>query len=58
VSATTDGFITDVVDLEGKIMGLPLDQRLLFTKYRSLREELANDPTSLEVKKSGKGVLS
>jgi hypothetical protein len=58
VSVTTDGFITDLDNLEDKILDLPLDQRPLFNKYRGLRLELADEPLSLEVKKSGPGVLS
>lgn len=44
---TTDGFITDIVDLENKLLTLPTDDTILIYKYkykykyRSLREELS-----------------
>jgi hypothetical protein len=58
VSVTTDGFITNLVDLEAKLLALPPDQRPLYTKYRGLRNELSGDSSSLEVKKEGVGVMS
>ena len=58
VSVTTDGFITDLVDLENKLLTLPEEDTILFTKYRNLRFELANESNALEVKSSGRGILS
>lgn len=50
VSVTTDGFITDVIDLETELMNLPIEKRPLFTKYRGLRNDLSGNSTSLELK--------
>jgi hypothetical protein len=59
VSVTTDGFITDLVDLEKQMLEkLPLDSTILLRKYRGLRYKLAGDSTALELKTEGKGVLS
>lgn len=60
VSVTTDGFITDVANLELKLLSLPEFDRPLFTKYRELRKDLAGEgkEDALEVKKEGKGILS
>jgi hypothetical protein len=64
VSVTTDGFITNVNDLENKLLGLPKNDITLLTKYRSLREVLTDfkdvKPTTeaLEIKSKGKGVIS
>lgn len=58
MSVTTDGFITDISDLETKMLDLPDEEIPLFTKYRLLRFGLVKNSTSLELKKSGKGVLS
>jgi hypothetical protein len=62
VSVTTDGFITDVKDLEGKILKLPIADRPLFTQYYELRSDLltgSGKPTEgLELKQSGKGIIS
>jgi len=63
VSVTTDGFITDIDNLEEKLLTLPEDQLTLLNKYRSLRMELTQEDTTpdtnaLELKKDGKGVIS
>ena len=62
VSVTTDGFITNIDNLEEEIMKLPEDDWLLLKKYRLLRLELTNgrDPNALELKNQGgnKGVIS
>jgi hypothetical protein len=58
VSVTTDGFITDLCDLETKMLELPLEERPLLTKYQTLRFELVGKSFCLEVKKSGRGVMS
>lgn len=51
VSVTTDGFITTVKDLEQILTGY------LLRSYQKIRDELSGDPTSLELKTSGKGVM-
>lgn len=53
VSVTTDGFITDIEDLELKI-----SNRLLLSKYKEIRSELSGDSTGLELKSSGVGVMA
>ena len=59
VSATTDGFITNVKDLENKLLGLPSKETLLFRKYKSLIEMLDKDGAiALELKNEGKGIVS
>lgn len=37
---TTDGFITDIENLEDKILNLPVEDSTLLRLYRSLRIEL------------------
>jgi hypothetical protein len=56
VSCTTDGFVTDVGNLEEKI--LLLDGDSLLKRYRSIRNELSGDYTGLELKHEGKGITS
>lgn len=58
VSVTTDGFITDLEGLESKIVRG--DTNILLKKYRSLRKFLSVDciEDALELKTSGKGVIS
>lgn len=64
VSATTDGFITDVEDLENKILDLQIKEnkskkaRFLLREYRNARNYLSTNIEGLEVKKSGKNILS
>lgn len=58
MSVTTDGFITDLPDLEDKLLNLPLVTRPLFTKYRQLREGLCGLERGLELKSDGVGIIS
>lgn len=58
VSATTDGFITDIKNLEEKLLSLPQSDTVLIRRYRKLREELSNNPEALEIKSEGKGIIS
>ena len=60
VSVTTDGFITNIEDLENRLLSLNIEDRPLFTKYRALRLDLSgeSDSNALEVKKEGKGIIS
>ena len=59
VSATTDGFITDIEGLEQKLLNLPQKEAPLFKNYKLLIEMLNIDgATALEVKHEGKGIVS
>jgi len=59
VSVTTDGFITNIPDLEVKILALEKDENMsLIKEYRKIREELSGDPSALEVKHEGVGMIS
>lgn len=58
VSATTDGFITDIVDLEDKLLTLDQNKTPLLRKYREIRKILSDDASALELKHSGKGIIS
>lgn len=63
VSVTTDGFITDLENLEAKLLDLKPEQIPLLLKYRDLRKQLTEgdkNPISdaLEQKSSGKGIIS
>jgi hypothetical protein len=59
VSATTDGFITDIEGLEQKLLNLPQKEAPLFQNYKLLIEMLDKDgATALEVKHEGKGIVS
>lgn len=53
VSVTTDGFITDVDNLEFK-----LSQGYLMSHYRCIRKDLSGDSSGLEVKSVGRGVMA
>lgn len=53
VSVTTDGFITDIVDLEEK-----LKDNVLYQEFSKLRILLSNNPTVLELKNESKGVMA
>lgn len=55
VSVTTDGFITDLENIEKIMVG---EKSLLFNTFKELRERLSGDNTGLELKTSGKGVIS
>ena len=64
VSVTTDGFLTNITDLENKLLQLPTNDTPLLRKYRSLRESLTTfegvEPTveALEIKTKGIGMIS
>lgn len=57
VSVTTDGFITDIENLEFKITELykSRDDSLL-KEYKKIRYELSRDDSGLEIKKDGLGI--
>lgn len=60
VSVTTDGFLTNIADLENRLLSLPQKEAPLFNKYKLLIENLTNDDNSkaLEIKNEGKGIVS
>jgi len=58
VSVTTDGFITDIVDLEKKLLNLPSSTTNLLNMFRKGRKDLFGDPTGYEKKKEGVGISS
>jgi hypothetical protein len=53
VSVTTDGFITNIVDLENKI-----SEKYLFSEFKQIRKLLSDDDTGLELKNEGRGMLA
>ena len=55
MSVTTDGFITDIKNLEIKLLNLPKEDRPLLTKYRELRLDFSSDgkDDALEVQTRG-----
>jgi hypothetical protein len=53
VSVTTDGFITDIVDLESKI-----SDSYLLSKYKVIRNDLSGNDQGLELKSAGVGVMA
>lgn len=59
VSVTTDGFLTDLENLEEKVTNLPKGNTL-FLLYKKARLELSKntDDTGLELKKEGNSMLS
>lgn len=58
VSVTMDGFITNVVNLEQKLLQLPIEDCILLRKYRTLRGDFSGVSDALEIKSCGKGVIS
>ena len=61
VSVTTDGFITNVEDLESKLLKLPIEYTPLLTLFKSLRIALSDDVknhVALELKNQSKGIIS
>ena len=53
-----DGFITNVVNLEQKLLQLPIEDCILLRKYRTLRGDFSGVSDALEIKSCGKGVIS
>lgn len=60
VSVTTDGFITDVPNLEDVLIANSNSNSNsnLLSFYKRMREELSEDNKALEVKTEGKGIIS
>lgn len=63
-SVTTDGFITNIIDLEELLLNTPLtgvdpaSDNFLLKTYRELRLGLSGDPTALEIKTEGVGLIT
>jgi hypothetical protein len=53
VSVTTDGFITNLPNLEDR-----LKEKYLFTEFKNIRHLLTDDNTGLELKNDGKGIIA
>ena len=53
VSVTTDGFITDIPDLESKLFNLKPSEIPLLSLYQNLRSDLSNKAETLGIKQSG-----
>ena len=61
VSVTTDGFITNIEDLESKLLKLPTESTPLFTLFKALRVALSEEVKNhvgLELKNFSKGIIS
>jgi len=58
VSVTTDGFITDIENLEDKLMKLNNKDITFLNIYRNFRNELSGKPIALELKNDGIGIIS
>lgn len=63
VSVTTDGFITDLVNLEEKLLSLPEVQTPLFKLFTKIRNQLTDEDSDtqsnvLELKNSDVGIIS
>ena len=53
VSVTTDGFITNIPNLESRI-----SENYLLTEYKKVRKFLSDDDSSLELKNEGRGIIA
>lgn len=59
VSVTTDGFITDLDNLEDQIKSkIPVENKVLLSEYSKIRSILSGEAVALELKSSGKGITS
>ncbi|KAI5849677.1 hypothetical protein GGS23DRAFT_591650 [Durotheca rogersii] len=58
VSVTTDGFITDVINLEEKLLNLPLNKTFFFRLFKTFREVISENPDekALEIKNEEGGL--
>jgi hypothetical protein len=56
VSVTTDGFLTDIQNLEEMVVNG--DDKVLLSIFREIRTILCNNPTALELKTECKGIIS
>jgi len=57
-SVTTDGFVSDVSNLEEKLLADKTLKTILLQEYRNARYWLSKDPSALELKTYGKGILT
>ena len=57
VSCTTDGFITNIPDLENKIIANFKMENSLLQSYRDIRSELSGDSSALEIKTHVNGII-
>jgi hypothetical protein len=55
VSVTTDGFVTDIDDLEAKIIKA---EEKLISFFKELRYDLSENSQALEMKNNGIGIIS
>jgi hypothetical protein len=53
VSVTTDGFLTNVEELDEKLVS-----KYLYGEFKNIRMLLANETLGLELKNSGKGIIA
>jgi hypothetical protein len=53
VSVTTDGFITNIDQLDEKV-----SEKYLFKQFKNIRMYLSGDNTGLELKNEGLGILA
>jgi hypothetical protein len=62
VSVTTDGFITNLSDLEERLLNLPNNNIPLFRHFKNLVKDLNDfkytNIDALELKNEGKGIVS
>ena len=59
VSVTTDGFLTNIKDLESVVQGIKHKEDFsLFVEFKKMRCILSNNDTGLEIKKTTKGIVS
>ena len=56
ISVTTDGFITDIKDLEVKMTGNK--KYFLFNQFKTLRDEISGNKSGLEIKHEGAGIIT
>jgi hypothetical protein len=57
VACTTDGFVTDIENLEQQIIDNFQLKDSLLNDYKNIRQTLSGDPSALEVKTSVKGII-
>lgn len=50
ISVTTDGFVTDVENLEEKLLTMKSDKIIFIKYYRVIRRLLSDDPSAFELK--------
>jgi len=59
VSVTTDGFVTNIPELEMKLQSIKVEEeKSLLQEYKHLRLELSGNPDGIELKHSGPGIIS